>query len=169
MTSEVEISFPSPLYVVVAPLGPQGATVQPPLVATPQSGTFDEDLLPALAGIWYAMHLPKSRFETLNLASFKAVQNVATRFPRPHSIALIPDVLLESPALMRQLVEPYEPTLIIAPPERFDTAHRVSSALDFTLAPVSLDGLDQWVLDGHWATLTSRWSHEWPGAEWSPA
>jgi len=110
------------------------------------------------------MHLPKSRFETLNLASFKAVQNVATRFPRPHSIALIPDVLLESPALMRQLVEPYEPTLIIAPPERFDTAHRVSSALDFTLAPVSLDGLDQWVLDGHWATLTSRWSHEWPGA-----
>ena len=55
-----QVSFPSPAYVVAAPLAESGLQEQAPIVYDAiEMGTFDDELLPALPGIWYAMHLPK--------------------------------------------------------------------------------------------------------------
>lgn len=156
------VSFPVPLYVVAASLGPEGSVVQPAFVEGPPEGTFDEALLPALAGIWYAMHLPKSRFETLDLP-FKGVQDQVTT-TRSHAIALIPDDLLGKPRLMKRLVAPFEPTLIVASRESLSTAQSASKACGFTLPPVALDELDQDLLTKHWHGLAQAWAKDWmPG------
>jgi len=162
MTNDATMSFLSPLYVVAAPLGQDADAVQPAfLIGESPLSTFDEDVLPALAGIWYAMHLPKTRFETLD-TPLLGVQYQVNGFPRSHSIALVPDALLEKTDLMRRLIAPYEPALMIASADRIDAAARISDELHFTLPPARLDVLDQVTLDDHWRRLSARWSQDWP-------
>lgn len=151
-----------PLYVVAAQLGPEGSGIQPAFIEGPPQGTFDEALLPALPGIWYAMHLPKSRFETLDLP-FKGVQDQVAG-ARSHAIALIPDDLLGKPRLMQRLAAPYQPTLIITSDESLSTAQSVSELCGFLLPPVTLDQLDQELLTEHWHALAQAWAGDWmPG------
>jgi hypothetical protein len=171
MTDETRISFPTPLYVVAAPLGPESDASQSAfLVGEVQAGTFDDEVLPALVGIWYAMHLPKNRFETLDIPLAGVHDQVNGVPPRSHSIALVPDTLLDKTDLMRRLVTPYEPALIIAAADRIEVAERVSSELNFTVPPARFDQLDQSSLFTHWERLASRWSRDWPqGAVLDPA
>src|SRR5690554_1266444 len=100
MTGEATVSFSPPLYVVAAPLGPESDDFQPIIVDESPIGTFDDELLPALVGIWYAMHLPKNRFEMLDMPLI-GVQDRVNGVPRSHSIVLIPDTLLDDLDLMR--------------------------------------------------------------------
>jgi hypothetical protein len=121
------VTVPRLLYVVAAPLDTEVDEVQPAFIIDDlPKGIFDEDLGPALIGIWYAMHLPKNRFETLDLP-LGAIQSAADGVPRSHLIALVPRKLLANAALMRQLVAPHEPVLLIAPPEDMLTARKVST------------------------------------------
>lgn len=161
MPKEARVTFPTPLYVVAAPLGPGSTTMQSAFIREPQPGTFDEEVLPALAGIHYAMHLPKNRFETLDLPLI-AIKDQVSGFPRAHSVALIPDALLDSPKLIERLTAAFEPALIIAPADRMEAAGKVSDQIGFALPPARLDALDQSTLDEHWRLLASRWYDDWP-------
>ncbi|WP_202344171.1 CHAT domain-containing protein [Leucobacter chromiireducens] len=157
-----KVGFPTPLYIVAAPLGPDGADFQPAFIPDePQPGTFDEALLPALIGIHYAMHLPKNRFETLDL-QIPAVKDQVDGFPRGHSIALIPDVLLDEAELMAVLAAPHEPALILASTDRIEAAQTASRQIGSLLPPAAFDALDQSSLDEHWRLLASRWLDDWP-------
>ena len=161
VTEETKISLPAPLYVVAAPLGPESNAFQPAFITEPSPGTFDNEVLPALVGIWYAIHLPKNRFETLDMP-LAGVQDQISGFPRSHSIALIPDALLDESDLMKRLVAPYQPALIIATADRLEVAKSVSDRLNFVLPPARFDALGQASLDEHWQLLASRWSKDWP-------
>jgi hypothetical protein len=132
---EGRVSFPAPLYVVAAELGPEGSVIQPAFVEDLPQGTFDEALLPALPGVWYSMHLPKSRFETLDLPLSGVQEQVAGT--RSHMIALIPDDLLGKPRLMQRLVAPFEPILVIAPRKSLSAAQSASQSCGFVLPPVA--------------------------------
>ncbi|KAB1658140.1 CHAT domain-containing protein [Pseudoclavibacter sp. CFCC 11306] len=163
MTSnDRKVGVPTPLYIVAAPLGPDGAAFQPAFIPDePQSGTFDEALLPALIGIHYAMHLPKNRFETLDL-QIPAIRDQVVGFPRGHSIALIPDVMLDEAKLMAVLTAPYEPALILAPSDRIKAAQTASRQVGSLLPPAAFETLGQSSLDEHWRLLASRWLDDWP-------
>ncbi|GAA2171138.1 hypothetical protein GCM10009846_03940 [Agrococcus versicolor] len=161
MKPEREVSFPAPLYVVAVPLGPEPAQAYTPIVAQPQGGTFDEDVTPALIGVAYALHLPKNRFETLDLP-LQGVQDQARSDHRSHSIALIPDSLLADLDLIEQLVARFDPVVILAAEAQLEAARSVAAHVGFRLAPASFDSLDQESLDEHWAELASQWSGDWP-------
>lgn len=161
MPDEARMMFPGPLYVVAAPLGPESDAIQPGFIVDPQPGTFDDEVLPALVGVCYAMHLPKNRFETLDLPLL-AIKDQASGFPRTHSIALIPDALLDAPKLVERLTAAFEPALIIASADRMEAAQKVSDQIGFSLPPARLDALDQSTLDEHWRLLASSWYKDWP-------
>lgn len=162
MSDAGAVSFPSLLYVVAAPLGDDLGDDQPAFIVDELPlGTFDERLTPALIGVWYAMHLPKNRFEMLDLR-LGGIQATANGFPRPHHILLIPRGFLLQPDLMRALVGPFEPVLLIVPAEDEAVAASVSAQVGFTLPPARLDDLNQLTLESHWQALTASWAKEWP-------
>lgn len=155
---EAKLSYRAPLYVIAAPLGDAAMDMQAPFVVEgPITGTFDEDLRPALAGIWYAMHLPKTAFETLDLP-LRATWGQATGRSRPHSIALIPDSLLKNGGLLKELVAPYESALIICTADRLNEAADASRSLGFILDPIHFEELGQELLDHHWKELARHWA-----------
>ncbi|ROS53896.1 CHAT domain-containing protein [Frigoribacterium sp. PhB118] len=157
-----EVSFRPILYVVAAPLSGGLDDGEPSyLTDTLPGGTFDEDLLPVLPGIWYAMHLPKNRFETLDLP-LRGVQAGDSRYSKSHNIALVPDQLLRDVDFLRRLIGPHEPALIIATDRAMADAALAAASLDFSLPPVSVDEIDQALLDKHWGSLADRWAAEWP-------
>ncbi|WP_282852738.1 CHAT domain-containing protein [Gulosibacter sediminis] len=156
------LSYPAPLYVVAVPLEAYALTEQSPFVEDFPLGTFDEDLLPALPGIWYAMHLPKSRFETVDLP-LEGVRD-QTNGSRSHAIALIPEDLLKNLDLMERLVAPYEPALIIASSASLRLAQEVHATFRFLLPPVDFEDLNQSLLNEHWIRLAKIWAmDEIPG------
>ncbi|WP_412873650.1 CHAT domain-containing protein [Curtobacterium poinsettiae] len=156
------MSFQPILYVVAAPLSGGLDDVEPPLLTdTLPGGTFDEDLLSVLPGIWYAMHLPKNRFEMLDLP-LRGVQAGDSRYSKSHNIALVPDKLLRDFDLLRLLIGPHEPALIIATDRAMADAALAAAELDFALPPVTVDQLDQALLNKHWGSLADRWAAEWP-------
>ncbi|QZQ56208.1 CHAT domain-containing protein [Curtobacterium sp. TC1] len=156
------VHAPTPLYIVAAPLGSAGEEFQPLFLEdAPPGGTFDDALRPALRGIWYALHLPKTRFETLDL-SLGAIQAGPVGTPHPHTIALIPDTLLQKLDLMRVLASAYDPTLIIADAAAMPAAAAASATIGATLSPITFGATNQVLLDDHWRELTEAWSVDWP-------
>ena len=157
-----EVSFRPILYVVAAPLSGGLEDTEPAFLSdTLPGGTFDEELLPILPGIWYAMHLPKNRFETLDLP-LRGVQAGDIRHNKSHNIVLVPDQLLRDIDFLRLLIGPHEPALIIATDRAMADAALAAAKLDFSLPPVTVNQLDQDLLDTHWGSLVNRWATEWP-------
>lgn len=162
MSDAGPVSFRSLLFVVAAPLGDDLGYDQPAFIVDElPSGTFDERIAPALVGVWYAMHLPKNRFEVLDL-TLDGVQAAANGVPRSHHILLIPRGLLLQPDLVRALVAPFEPVLLIVSAEDEAVAESVSAQVGFTLPPARLDELNQRTLQSHWQALSASWAEEWP-------
>lgn len=161
------VSVPRPLYLVACDL--PGAMVRPrePVLLTgegePQldsAGMFDEELLPALIGIRYAMHLPKTRFETLDLP-LAYIQETQQDSPKV-SILLAPTELLALDDRLEALAQLYDLAIIICSPEGLGLAREASRKFSFTLPPVTFDQLSQSSLNRHWLDLTDQWKDEWP-------
>lgn len=125
----------------------------------PFAGTFDERLEPSLVGIRYALHLPKTRFETLDLP-YAGIQDTLND-SRKSVVYLVPVQFLTHEHFP-QVTSMYERALIICPTDALSIAHEVSRDLGFTMPPTSLDALSQKSLDDHWATLTTSWEKDWP-------
>ncbi|MFV9423255.1 CHAT domain-containing protein [Microbacterium sp. S1037] len=169
------LSVPRPLYIVACDL--PGAMDRPrqPLLLTGEgtplldaAGVFDEELLPALVGIRYALHLPKTRFETLDLP-LAAIQETRATAAK-HLILLAPTELLAIDDHLAALAQLYDLVLTICPPEALTVAQEAHSKFTFTLPPVAFDQISQASLDQHWLDLTDRWKGEWPvGAPLDPA
>lgn len=154
-----------PMYVVACDLpGTLDHRDEPLLFLDPDkpapfSGTFDERLGPSLVGIRYALHLPKTRFETLKLPSL-GIQDMLND-SRKSIVYLVPTEFLTHDRFP-YLTGMYERALIICPVDALPAAHEVSRNLGFTLPPTSLDALSQKSLDDHWAALTTSWEGDWP-------
>lgn len=167
MTESAEhvVSFAGPLYLVLCHLsgnldddydpidtgqGPDGVSLS----------SFDEELLPALPGIWYALHLPKTRYEVLDLP-LRAIMEYTSE-NRKHHIRLAPVALLDHPELLRFIVFGEEPATIICPEDTLERAAAVSNEFEFVLPPIALSRLSQKTLDEQWAALAEHWAGRWP-------
>lgn len=162
---EQVVSFARPLYLVLCHLngsidddydpidtgqGPDGVSLS----------SFDDELLPVLPGIWYALHLPKTRYEVLDL-SLRAITEYTSE-NRKHHIRLAPVSLLDRPELMRFIVFGEEPITIICPEDTLEQAAAVSDEFEFVLPPIALSQLSQFTLDQQWAALAEHWAGRWP-------
>lgn len=155
-----------PLYVVACTLTPEPDTGTEPVVflqSMPDpSLSLDIELVPALPALWYAMHLPRHRWDTLDLP-LQAIRDYLNE-SLPHALTLIPTALLHDSDAMDTLVRGYEPILILCPQGDLADAETVAAACGFVIPPVSFASLSQETLASHWELLEKLWpGHGRPG------
>ncbi len=160
------VDIPPPLYIVTCDIASvMDQPVEPLLMVGDsepiQAGLFDERLLPALIGIRYALHLPKTRFDTLDLP-LRAI-DAAQDDPRKIRVLLAPTDYLKREEHLTALSSVYDLILVICPPASHAVAREASRKHGFTLPAVTFDELSQETLDRHWNDLTAAWSKDWPG------
>jgi hypothetical protein len=167
------LRVPRPVYVVVCPLRGDLADVYEPTVfergpGDAEGASFDPALTPALPAIWYALHLPKTRFEVLDL-SLSALRDSLTE-SRRHQVLLMAPAHLADPQLLAWLTTIGEPTLVLCPDDQFRTALAATEAGGFVLPPTRISDFSQSRLDSHWARLGEHWASGWPpGAVTAPS
>lgn len=171
---------PRPIYVVVCHIdGSVDDTYQPvlrgvsPGIDDPET-TFDPDLVPVLPAIWYALHLPATRFDVLDLPPMGIRESL--REKRRHLVLPVPAYTLQHPLMLAALGQLGELTLMISDDKSFDAASSASEKAHFVLPATRVRDLSEATLQRHWKILSERWSASWPaGVEvdrqppsWSP-
>lgn len=164
LTSDAVVRAPRPTYVVACDISVADEGLHEPVIANPGPDmgrtSFDEQLLPALPALWYAMHLPKTRFEVVDMPLPAIRANVAES--RTHDIRLVPVSLLQEPSFLRLLRRYTAPTIILCPTEHREAAQAASDQLECVLEPATFDSFSQASLDDHWRELAQSWAAEWP-------
>ena len=178
--ADMRIGFPRPLYVVACPVTSDPTDPYEPIVRESWPGvddattSFDAELVPILPAIWYALHLPKTRFDVLDLPYLGIRESLSER--RRHQILLVPAALLQDRALLEAIARDGEPMLILCTDENLDAAVAASTAMGSALPPVSVTELTQGTLEAHWKAMSDHWSAGWPAGldlepavpEWTP-
>jgi hypothetical protein len=156
-----------PIYVVACDVSIDINSVGEPVVV-PGSGapfdgslSLDEELVSALPAIWYAMHLPKTLWDTIDLP-LPAVRDYVSQ-QRPHGIALVPASFLKNNSFMTALLRGYEPVLIICSDDAMQDAIEVAGSNGFVLPPITFSELNQSGLNLHWVSLEKHWVKTLPG------
>jgi hypothetical protein len=172
------VHAPRPIYVVACDLSGDGEQYEP-IITQPQpdlsATAFDEEILPALPALWYAMHLPKTQFEVIDM-ELPAIRANASE-SRRHDLVLMPASFLTEPTKTDPLCRRGEPVIILCPAKHLDAAKTASSHGGFLLEPASFDSFSQETLDAHWTALSDKWALDWPvgvrlasrAPVWSPA
>jgi hypothetical protein len=158
------VRAPRPIYVVACDLSADDGERFQPVITVPQldgsGASFDEELLPALPALWYAMHLPKTRFEVVDMG-LPAIKANASE-SRKHEILLMPARLLDDPTIVDQVCRHGEPTIVLCPTKYLEAARAVTLHVGFVLEPASFDSFSQVTLDAHWTALAENWARGLP-------
>lgn len=155
-----------PVYVIVCPVADDPTDHYEPILrgpslnSTDSKTSFDAELMPILPAIWYALHLPKTRFEVLDPALSAISKSVQER--RRHQILLAPESLLHDHDMLASIGRFGEPMLILCTDAQLDVARTASKATGFVLPPISTTELAQEALEAHWKAMSNHWSAEWP-------
>lgn len=172
---------PRPIYVIVCNIeGGVDDKYEPvlrdvaPGLDDPET-TFDPKLVPILPAIWYALHLPATRFDVLDMPLQGIRESLHEK--RRHLILPVPAYVVQHPVLLRALSRLGELTLMISDDESFEIASKASRETHFVLPAIRVSDLSATTLQGHWGMLSDRWSASWPaGVEvdrqlpsWSPS
>jgi hypothetical protein len=87
---------------------------------------FDDDMIPALPGLWFALHLPRNVIDTVD--STASVMFEGRKYSHSHNILLIPTGLVNDTSFTR----PYQtrrPAVILTPDEHLESAHALAAAV----------------------------------------
>jgi len=153
--------FATPLYVVACDLTSSLDAITDPIVTSNGSDgelglTFDEELVPALPALWYALHLPKTPWDTVDLP-LRAIRDYVGEH-RAHHIALIPASGLRSHRLMQALIAGHEPAIILCPSSEMHLARAATDSYGFIRPPRNFEWLDPTGLQDDWDALTNHWA-----------
>ncbi|MBB1496436.1 CHAT domain-containing protein [Propioniciclava sp. MC1595] len=163
-TADTVVQAPRPIYIVACDIsGTDEAPYEPVLTEPgPKTGvtSFDEELLAALPALWYAMHLPKTRFEVIDMPLRAIRANVSES--RAHRILLMPAGLLHEPTALRLMGRHGEPTIVLCPGEHLEAAKAASQQLGCVLEPATFGSLSQESLDANWERLARSWARQFP-------
>lgn len=157
-----KLPFRRPVYVVVCPVTSDPTAVYAPVVSEPQLGvnlsatSFDEELVPILPAIWYALHLPKIRYEMLALSPGLA-RRLSQQSRRHEILLLAADQLKDIRRLAEFIRLVGDPTLILCLDEHLDIAKVASSAAGFALPPTRVSDLSEASLARHWRAMNELW------------
>jgi hypothetical protein len=168
------VRFPRPIYLVVCPVSGGVDDVYEPISHEFTPGvddlatTFDSALVPILPAIWYALHLPSTRFDTVDIPVMVGIRE-QLREKRRHLILPVPAYALQHPLMLSALTQHGEPMLIISDDDGFDAARAASQDGGFVLPPVRVSDLNEALLLRHWQTISAHWNADWPeGIELDP-
>lgn len=159
------IGFPRPVYLVACDINGGIDDVHEPIShefipGMDPAATFDPELVPILPAIWYALHLPSTRFDTLDIPLLD-IQQSLTEKRRP-LILPVPAYILEHPRTLEALARHGEPMLILSDDDSFDAAAVASREAGFVLPPVRVSNLDETQLRLHWQAISDHWDTDWP-------
>lgn len=164
---------PRPLYIVICPVSSDPGTSYEPVSkefvvgVDDVAATFDAELVPILPAVWYALHLPATRFDVLDLPLAGIRDSLQEK--RRHTILLIAPDVLQDQAFLSILGRVGEPMLILSADEHFAVASVASLEAGFVLPPVRVSDLNEELLRRHWQAMSDHWSAEWPtGVELDP-
>lgn len=164
--ADLQLAFSRPLYLVICPVTGDRKHPYEPVVHEFSSGTvglttsFDDELIPILPAIWYALHLPKTRFDTLDLPLAGIRESMKEK--RRHLILPVAPDILEDPDFLATVTGYGEPMLIICSDEHLSAASAITRAAGFVLPPVGVHELSENSLKSHWQAMNTHWSADWP-------
>ncbi|WP_176883644.1 CHAT domain-containing protein [Nocardioides sp. YR527] len=157
------INQPRPLYVVLCPVSSDPTAPYEPLAFSPDidaaTTSFDPELMPVLPAIWYALHLPKTRFDVVDMPPRWIRESLSES--RRHNILLVQREAHEDP-LFPAWLGFGEPTLVLCADDDLRDAEAMSAAGGFALPPASVSSLSQETLEAHWKAMSDRWESSWP-------
>lgn len=139
------------------------------------AASFDPELVSVLPAVWYALHLPSTRFDTVDIPYMSAIRD-QLREKRRHLIFPVPAYAIQNPMTLAALTRHGEPMLIISDDDHFSAATAASRDGGFALPPVRVSDLNARMLKSHWQTISDLWKPEFPHGvaldplppEWSP-
>lgn len=158
--------YKQPVYIVACPVSLDYEHADQPLLEVGKYESFDaalsldNALALALPALWYALHLPRTRWDTIDL-SISAIRGYLSQ-QAPAAVVLVPVGLMDEPRLFRALREHFEPIMILCPDTDRAKAYRATAQFKLPVPPLSYLDLTQENLDRHWSTLESLWAPDWP-------
>lgn len=168
------VSVPRPIYLVVCPVSGDVDEEYEPISHEFTPGTddptttFDSELVPILPAIWYALHLPSTRIDTVDSPVMVGIRE-QLREKRRHLVLPVAAYALRHPLMLEALVQYGEPMLIISDDDGFEAATAASRVGGFVLPPVRVGDLNEDTLRQHWQMISDHWSADWPkGVELDP-
>ncbi|KJL23479.1 CHAT domain protein [Microbacterium oxydans] len=172
--NSARFSFPRPIYLVVCPVSSDIDDDYEPISHEFTPGTddpattFDSELVPILPAIWYALHLPSTRTDAVDIPVMVGIRE-QLREKRRHLILPVSASALQHPLMLAALTQHGEPMLIISADDGFEAATAASRDGRFVLPPVRVSDLNKGSLRQHWQMISDRWSADWPeGVELDP-
>ncbi|PRS31713.1 hypothetical protein C6W19_21665 [Bacillus sp. RJGP41] len=110
---------------------------------------FDKDLENVLPALWYCIHLPRNKLDTMDIP----VKVIEKGYSVPHNIILIPSYIDQNdlPAI---LLESYPPTLVIGEKNCSDFIKSFASLYNAPLGAATVEELSSELLKTHWETIT---------------
>lgn len=179
--SGIQMRFPRPIYLVVCPVSGAADDVYEPISHQFMPGvddpatSFDSELVPILPAVWYALHLPATRIDAVDVPVMTGIREQLQE-KRRHLILPVPAFTLEHPLMLAALTQHGEPMLIISDDDNFDAAASASRDGRFVLPPVRVRDLNETLLRRHWQMISNHWNADFPeGVEldvlppdWSP-
>ena len=121
------VSVPRPIYLVVCPVSGDVDEEYEPISHEFTPGTddptttFDSELVPILPAIWYALHLPSTRIDTVDSPVMVGIRE-QLREKRRHLVLPVAAYALRHPLMLEALVQYGEPMLIISDDDGFEAA-----------------------------------------------
>lgn len=165
MDPDNTLRFPRPLYLAVGEFGGSDTSFDPfaefPIPdRVTETSSFDEELIPILPAIWYALHLPSTRFDLLEFP-VTHIRDILFE-KRKHFIFPIPGRTLYDDGFMDSLILQNDPVLILSDDKNFEAAKIASEKFRFALPPVRVMDLNAELLQSHWEQLAELWQEDWP-------
>lgn len=179
--NNAEVRVPRPIYLVVCSISGSADDIYAPIshefplgVDDPAT-TFDSELVPILPAIWYALHLPATRFDTVDIPFMVGIRE-QLREKRRHLIFPVAAHALQNPLMLAALTQHGEPMLIISDDDGFEAAKAASRDGEFVLPTVRVSDLNETMLRRHWQMISDHWNADWPegidvdplAPDWSP-
>lgn len=111
---------------------------------------LDREVVPALRGLWYCLHLPNTFFEVLEVPPSAMLEMQA--FDLGHQIVLTPVATLTTAHAGIRLALG-TPVLAVCPDDLLEATTARCEELDFALPPISYSHLSDESLESHWRAI----------------
>jgi hypothetical protein len=147
----------APIYAVLFE-GTDDAAPYLPLVAAPyRAGAsvtvphgLDREVVAALPGLWYCLHLPNTFFELIDISPAHLVMSQSLDLG--HHILLMP-IAAFTEEYVGPLLRNGVPVLAVCPDELLAETTERCAQLDFRLSPTSYSGLSSGSVEEHWRAI----------------
>lgn len=159
------LGFPRPLYLAIGDFGGSDESFSPFASAFVPGGMadeplFDQEVAPILPAVWYALHLPATRFDLIEIPADQVRDILLEK--RKHFILPVPAKVLQDDIFMNSLVLRHDPILIFSDDKNFEAAKVASEKFGFAIPPARIRDLNAAMLQSHWAQLAELWKDDWP-------